>query len=359
MRLDRIRRRTRSISVGKVPIGSLHPISVQSMTNTDTRDVLSTVEQINALTLAGCEIIRVAVPDSEAAEAISKIKRDIAIPLIADIHFDHRLALKSIDSGADGIRINPGNIGSKVKVAEVVAAAKDRGIPIRVGVNAGSISKEFLAKHGGPTAEAMVESALDEISYLEDLKFDNIKISLKASDVNKTVAAYRALAQRVDYPFHIGISEAGTRYSGTIKSAVGIGILLNEGLGDTIRVSLTGDPLEEVYVAYEILKSLDIRRETPELISCPTCGRCRIDLANLAKEVESRIKGRKLNIKVAVMGCLVNGPGEAREADIGISGGKGEGVLFKKGEIIRRVKEDELLAALMDEIDRWEEENRG
>ncbi|MBU2590891.1 MAG: flavodoxin-dependent (E)-4-hydroxy-3-methylbut-2-enyl-diphosphate synthase [Nitrospinota bacterium] len=353
-----MRRKTKSISVGNISIGSSHQISVQSMTNTDTRDIASTVKQIKALTSAGCEIVRVAVPDTEAAEAISKIKRDITIPLIADIHFDHKLAIISIESGADGIRINPGNIGSKVKVAEVAVAAKEKGVPIRIGVNAGSIAKALLVKHGGPTAGAMVESALEEIKYLEDLRFDNIKISLKASDVNKTVAAYRALAQRVDYPFHVGISEAGTKYSGTIKSSVGIGILLNEGLGDTIRVSLTGDPMEEVQVAYEILKSLDIRRETPELISCPTCGRCQIDLAKLAEAVESRIKERKLDIRVAVMGCLVNGPGEAREADIGISGGKGEGVLFKKGKIIKKVKEDELLATLLEEIDKWEEENK-
>lgn len=324
-------------------------MSVQSMTNTDTKDAEATIAQIKKLEEAGCELVRVAVPNSDAAEKISNIKREINIPLIADIHFDYRLALLALEHGADGLRINPGNIGTRWKVEEVVKAAKDRGAPIRIGVNAGSIERELLAKYGGPTTNAMVESAMSHVGILEDLGFGEMKISMKASSAPRTVAAYRALAEKVDYPFHVGVSEAGTPWAGTIKSAVGIGALLLDGIGDTIRVSLTGDPVEEVKVAYEILKSAGLRHVGPELISCPTCGRCEIDLVSLAVEVEEAMREMKKPLKVAVMGCVVNGPGEAREADIGLAGGDGVGLIFRKGEIIRKVKESELRDALLEE----------
>jgi len=326
-------------------------VSVQSMTNTDTRDVRATLKQIEELVAEGCEIIRVAVPDQQAAAALPQIIKALEIPVIADIHFDHRLALESIKAGVSGLRINPGNIGGRNRVAEVVAAAKERNVPIRIGVNAGSLEKRLLEKYNGVTPEAMVESALDQIKLFEELSFRDIKISLKASSVPLMLAAYRLLAEKVNYPFHVGVTEAGTLSSGTVKSALGIGILLNEGIGDTIRVSLTGHPVYEVRVAYEILKSLALRQRGVELISCPTCGRTQIDLIKLAEEVEERLKNLKKNIRVAVMGCVVNGPGEAREADVGIAGGSGEGLIFRKGVVIRKVPEAELVDELMKEIE--------
>ena len=325
-------------------------ISVQSMTNTDTRDAPATIAQIKRLEETGCEIIRVAAPDQEAAIAISQIKAGISIPLVADIHFDHRLALTALENGADALRLNPGNIGSRNRVEEVVRAARHKGAPIRIGVNAGSVERKLLGKYGGPTVEAMVESAMEHIHILEDLGFDAIKVSMKASSVGLTVAAYRALADQVDYPLHVGVSEAGTRFGGTIKSAIGIGILLAEGIGDTIRVSLTDDPVEEVRVGYEILRSLRLRDVGPEMISCPTCGRTEIDLIRLATEVEEEIRKMDKPITVAVMGCVVNGPGEAREADIGIAGGKGCGLIFRKGVVVRKVPEDEMREALFEEL---------
>jgi (E)-4-hydroxy-3-methylbut-2-enyl-diphosphate synthase len=343
---------TRQITLGNLKIGGGAPVVVQSMTKTDTRDVSSTVAQIKRLESAGCEVIRVAVRDFEAAKAIKKIKRRIKIPLIADIHFDYRLALEAIANGADGLRINPGNIGDKLKIREVVNAAKDRGIPIRIGVNAGSLERELLKKYGHPTAQALVESAARHIKILEDFKFTAIKVSLKASDVMKTVEAYRLFSKKFDYPLHIGVSEAGPAFSGIIKSAIGLGILLSEGIGDTIRVSLTADPVEEVRVAYEILKSLHLRQIDPELISCPTCGRCEIDMQGLVDKVEVKLRDLKTPVKVAVMGCVVNGPGEAREADIGIAGGKGIGILFKHGKVVKKIKERELLSTLVREIKR-------
>jgi (E)-4-hydroxy-3-methylbut-2-enyl-diphosphate synthase len=320
------------------------------MTKTDTRDIPSTVSQIKRLQAAGCEIVRVAVLNAEAARSIKYIKKKIKIPLIADVHFDHRIALEAVAGGADGLRINPGNIGSKLKVREVVKAAKDKGVPIRIGVNAGSLEKKLLKKYKHPTAKALVESAGRHIKILEDLKFTSIKVSLKASDVIKTVEAYRFFSKEYKYPLHIGISEAGPAFSGTIKSAVGLGILLSEGIGDTIRVSLTADPVEEVKVAYEILKSLHLRQIGPELISCPTCGRCQIDIRGIVDKVETKMSTVKKPIKVAVMGCVVNGPGEAREADIGIAGGKGMGILFKHGKVVKTLKERELFSTLMREI---------
>lgn len=346
-------RKTRQIAVGGVKIGNGAFVSVQSMTNTDTRDVNATVAQIKRLEAVECEIVRVAAPDETAASAISEIRRQIKIPLIADIHFDYRLALTALDCGADGLRINPGNIGAKWKVEEVVKAAKAKNAPIRIGVNAGSLKRELLQKYGGPTAEAMVDSAMENIEILENLNFPNIKVSLKASSVRTTVDAYRLLADRVDYPFHIGVSEAGTRWGGTIKSAIGIGALLLDGIGDTLRVSLTDDPVEEVRVGYEILKSVGIRKTSPDLVSCPTCGRCEINLVKLAQEVEARLCEMKKPITVAVMGCIVNGPGEAREADVGIAGGaNGEGLIFRKGKIIRKVPESKLRDALFEEINK-------
>lgn len=347
-----MRRKSRVITIGNVKIGGDAPLSVQSMTNTDTRDVKATLKQIKKLENVGCEIIRVAVPDMDAAKRLGEIRKAIKIPLIADIHFDYRLALKAIREGVDGLRINPGNIGDKWKVKEVVNSAKDKGIPIRIGVNAGSLDKDLWEKYGGPTADAMVESAMMHIRILEDMSFRAIKVSLKASDIDRTVTAYRMLAGKVDYPFHIGISEAGTYFSGTIKSAIGIGILLNEGIGDTLRVSLTADPVEEVKVGFEILKVLRIRQTNPEIISCPTCGRCEIDLESIALKVENAVKSLKSPIRIAVMGCVVNGPGEAREADLGVAGGKGMGLIFRKGEIVRKVREEEIVDALIDEAKR-------
>ena len=342
---------TRQISVGPVKIGGGAPVAVQSMCNTDTRDVAKTLDQISRLEQAGCEIVRLAVPDEEAAQALGKIRKGANIPLIADIHFDYRLALEAVKQGVHGLRINPGNIGGKDKVAEVVRACEDKGIPIRIGVNAGSLEKHLLEKYQHPTPEAIVESAFGHIRILEDLNFTNLKVSLKASDVMTTVAAYRLFSEKSDYPLHIGISEAGTLFSGTIKSSVGLGILLAEGIGDTMRVSLTADPVEEVRVAYEILKSLKVRQRGVNLISCPTCGRTEIDIIGLAEEVEKRLAHIKEPLTVAVMGCVVNGPGEAREADVGIAGGKGVGLLFKHGEIIKKFDEKELADVLVREVE--------
>jgi (E)-4-hydroxy-3-methylbut-2-enyl-diphosphate synthase len=344
------RKQTKQIVLGGLKIGGRAPVVVQSMTKTDTRDVTSTVSQIKRLQAAGCEIVRVAVLNAEAASAIKSITKKIKIPLIADVHFDHKLALMAMESGADGMRINPGNIGSTLKVKEVVSAAKDKGVPIRIGVNAGSLEKDLLRRYRQPTAKALVESAGRHIKILEDLKFRAIKVSLKASDVMKTVEAYRLFSEKFRYPVHIGISEAGPAFSGTVKSAVGLGMLLSEGIGDTMRVSLTADAVEEVKVAYEILKSLHLRQKGPELISCPTCGRCQVDIRGIVEKVESKMSGIKKPLKVAVMGCVVNGPGEAREADIGIAGGKGMGILFKNGKDVKTLKERELFSTLMREI---------
>ncbi len=346
------RKKTLTIHVGSVAVGGGAPVSVQSMTKTNTRNVKSTVRQIRILEEAGCEIIRIAVPDIEAAEALGKIKARVAIPIIADIHFDWKLALEAVQQGVDGLRINPGNIGARWKVEEVVSAAGDRGIPIRIGVNAGSLSKKLLTKYSHPSPEALVESAAEHIEILESLNFRNIKVSLKASNVPTTVEAYRLFSKKFRYPLHIGISEAGPSFTGIIKSSVGLGILLSEGIGDTVRVSLSSDPAEEVRVAYEILKSLGLRERGANIVSCPTCGRCEIDIRGLAAEVETLLKDIKKPITVAVMGCIVNGPGEAREADVGIAGGKGTGLLFKKGKIVRRLKESELLDALRKEIEK-------
>ncbi|MDW7644248.1 MAG: flavodoxin-dependent (E)-4-hydroxy-3-methylbut-2-enyl-diphosphate synthase [Desulfuromonadales bacterium] len=347
-----MRRKTRRITVGDVAVGDGAPISVQSMCNTDTRDVQATTAQIRRLFAAGCEIVRCAVPDEEAALALRGICADSPLPVIADIHFDYRLALASLESGVQGLRINPGNIGERWKVQEVVRACAERSVPIRIGVNGGSLEKELLERYGHPTPEAMVESALGHIRLLEDLSFDQIKVSLKASDIRRTVEAYRQLADRVDYPLHIGITEAGTTWSGTIKSAIGLGALLYDGIGDTLRVSLTGDPVEEVRVGWEILKALELRERGPVFVSCPTCGRCQIDLIAVAEEVERRLHDLPEKITVAVMGCVVNGPGEAREADIGIAGGKGQGLLFRHGQVVRKVPQAELADALVEEA--WE-----
>ncbi|TAN43244.1 MAG: flavodoxin-dependent (E)-4-hydroxy-3-methylbut-2-enyl-diphosphate synthase [Nitrospirae bacterium] len=344
------RKKTKLIHVGAIAVGDNSPVSVQTMTKTDTRDVAATSAQIKALAEAGCEIIRLAVPDMDAAVALGAIKKESPVPMIADIHFDWRLALEAIKQGVDGLRLNPGNIGAEWKVKEVVTAAKERGLPIRIGVNAGSLDKSLLEKYGHPTPEALVESAEQHIKILEDMDFFDIKVSLKASNVMRTVDAYRLFSEKHEYPLHIGISEAGPSFSGTIKSSVGLGILLAEGIGDTMRVSLTAGPEEEIRVAYEILKALGIRRRGAEIISCPTCGRCQIDLKPLAQQVSDAIRDIKAPISVAVMGCVVNGPGEAREADFGIAGGKGMGLVFKKGEVVKTVKEDELMPALMEMI---------
>jgi (E)-4-hydroxy-3-methylbut-2-enyl-diphosphate synthase len=344
------RKETRTIHVGKVPVGGENPISVQSMTKTDTADIRSTVKQIRSLESAGCEIIRAAVPDMNAAKALGKIIKSVNIPVIADIHFDWRLALEVVKQGVNGLRINPGNIGAKWKVEEVVNAAMDGGIPIRIGVNAGSLEKELLREYGHPTPEALVESAGRHLQILEGLNFTDIKVSLKASDVMKTVEAYRLFSRRYDYPLHIGISEAGPPSVGIIKSSVGLGILLSEGIGDTVRVSLTAAPAEEVRVAYAILGSLGLRKRGVNIISCPTCGRTRIDLKRLAAKVERKVRNLDKPITIAVMGCVVNGPGEAREADFGIAGGKGRGIVFRKGKVVKTVAEAELLDALFEEI---------
>ena len=346
---------TKEIQIGDRKIGGGNPVLIQSMCNTKTENVAATIEQIHRLEDAGCDIIRVAVPTMEAAAAIREIKKQIHIPLVADIHFDYRLAIAAIESGADKIRINPGNIGARERVKAVVDKAKEYGIPIRVGVNSGSLEKDLLAKYGGVTAEALVESALKEVAVVEELGYDNLVISIKSSDVLMCVAAHELIAKKTNYPLHVGITEAGTLYSGNIKSAVGLGIILNQGIGDTIRVSLTGDPLEEIKSAKLILKALGLRKGGIEVVSCPTCGRTKIDLIGLANKVETMVAEYPLDIKVAVMGCVVNGPGEAREADLGIAGGIGEGLLIKKGEIIRKVKEDELLDALRNELEHWGE----
>ncbi|MCG6907501.1 MAG: flavodoxin-dependent (E)-4-hydroxy-3-methylbut-2-enyl-diphosphate synthase [Desulfobacteraceae bacterium] len=345
------RRPTRQIRVGSLAVGGTAPVAVQSMTNTRTQDVAATVAQIRRLEAAGCEIVRVAVPDAEAATAIRAIRRAIAIPLIADIHFDYRLALAALAAGADGLRINPGNIGGGRKVRAVVAAARDHGAPIRIGVNAGSLEKELLQAHGGPTAEAMVASALRHIALLRACDFHEIKVSLKASDVARTVSAYRLLAQETDLPLHVGVTEAGGLFPGIVKSAIGIGMLLAEGIGDTLRVSLTRDPVEEVRVGYEILKALGIRRHGPEIISCPTCGRCAINLFEIAEEVEKALLTHPVPLKIAIMGCAVNGPGEAREADIGIAGGDGRGILFKKGRVVKTFPQEQLVEMLLKAVD--------
>jgi len=357
-----LRRNTRQIRVGNVAIGGGAPISVQSMTNTDTADVGATVAQILRLEKAGCEIIRVAVPEMEAARAIRAIRDKITIPLIADIHFDSRLAVAALEHGAQAIRINPGNLGGQDKLKRVVDAAKKHQVPIRVGVNSGSIEKDLLKIHGYPTPEnpdALINSALRNVRLLEELDFQEIKISIKSSDTLTTIAGYRQLAQKTDYPLHIGVTEAGGLIAGTVKSSVALGILLFEGIGDTFRISLTRDPVEEIRVGFELLRSLRIRERGPEMISCPTCGRTRIDLFPLAEEVERYLQTMKSKIKVAVMGCVVNGPGEAREADIGIAGGVGVGIIFKKGEIWKKLPEDQLLPVFLAELKKMEEERAG
>ncbi len=345
------RKKTRKIMVGSVPIGGDSPIIVQSMTNTDTSDVSSTLRQIDELTSAGCELVRVAVPDKKAAQSLIAIKAECPIPVIADIHFSHKLAIQAIENGIDKIRINPGNIGGDEDVKEIVAAALANNVPIRVGVNAGSLEKEILEKHGHPTPEAMVESALRNVELLTRLGFEDIVISIKSSDVITAVTAYRQLSDAIDYPLHLGITEAGLPGFGTVKSSIGLGSLLLDGIGDTIRVSLTGDPVKEIEVAYDILRSLHIRSRGPEIIACPTCGRIQIDLEALVKEVSDRLREIKEPLKVSILGCVVNGPGEAREADIGIAGGGGVGMLIRGGEFIRSVPEEGLVDALMDEIE--------
>lgn len=346
---------TREIRIGDRVIGGENPILIQSMTNTKTEDVAATVEQIHKLTAAGCEIIRCAVPTMEAAKAFSEIKKQISIPLVADIHFDYRLAIAAMENGADKIRINPGNIGSKERIQAVVDVAKERNIPIRVGVNSGSLEKELVEKYHGVTAEGLVESALDKVHIIEESGYDNLVISIKSSDVMMCVKAHELIAQRTDYPLHVGITESGTITSGNIKSAIGLGLILHQGIGDTIRVSLTGNPVEEVKSAKLILKTLGLRKGGIEVVSCPTCGRTQIDLISLAGKVENMVADIPLDIKVAVMGCVVNGPGEAKEADIGIAGGIGEGLLIKHGEIVKKLPEDELLEALRYELLNWSE----
>jgi (E)-4-hydroxy-3-methylbut-2-enyl-diphosphate synthase len=338
-------------------VGRGAPVTVQSMTNTPTQDVAATVAQIHRLEAAGCEIVRVAVPDEDAARAVADIKAQITIPLIADIHFDHRLAVTAARNGVDGLRINPGNIGGRDRVAKVVAVAKERDLPIRIGVNAGSLEKDLLKIHNGATAQAMVASAMGHVALLEEFDFHEIKISLKASDVPRTVEAYRLLASKTDYPLHLGVTEAGSLYAGTVKSALGIGMLLAEGIGDTLRVSLTRDPVEEVRVGFEILKALGIRQHGPEIISCPTCGRCGFDLFSVVEAVEKALLTRPVPLKLAIMGCVVNGPGEAREADIGVAGGQGKGILFRRGKVVRKVPQEQLVEALLAEVDKWEREH--
>ncbi len=344
---------TKKINIGGRVIGGGEPIAIQSMTNTHTEDVVSTVDQILRLEKAGCEIIRCTVPTLEAAKAIAEIKKQIHIPLVADIHFDYKMAIAAIENGADKIRINPGNIGSKDNIKSVISASKERNIPIRVGVNSGSLEKPLIEKYGGMTAEGIVESALDKVHIIEDLGYDNLVISIKSSDVMMCVRAHELLAGKTPYPLHVGITEAGTVMSGSIKSSIGLGLILNQGIGDTIRVSLTGDPVEEIKAAKLILRTLGLRKGGIEVVSCPTCGRTQIDLIKLAGQVEELVSDYPLDIKVAVMGCVVNGPGEAREADLGIAGGIGEGLLIRKGEIIRKIPEAELLDALKQELDRW------
>jgi (E)-4-hydroxy-3-methylbut-2-enyl-diphosphate synthase len=348
-----MRRATRQIALGKVKIGGGAPISVQSMTKTDTQDIPATVRQIMELEMAGCDIVRLAVPDIDAAKALGEIKRQVNIPIVSDIHFDYHLALEALNQGVDGLRINPGNIGSKQRIKAVVDAAKDRGVPIRIGVNSGSLEKEILGRFGSPTAEALAESAFKHVQILEDLDFRDIKISVKSTDVMTMIEAYRIIAEKTDYPLHLGVTEAGTMKMGTIKSAIGIGTLLTDGIGDTVRVSLTGDPVQEVHVGIDILRSIGIKQNGVEIISCPGCGRLEIDLMKLVKEVEDRVKNIQLDkpIKVAILGCVVNGPGEAAEADLGIAGGHGKGMLYKEGKLIKSLKEEELVDALIEEIE--------
>lgn len=348
-----LREQTKEIRIGDVVIGGNHPIAIQSMTNTRTEDVKATVEQILRLEAAGCEIIRCTVPTPEAAEALKEIKKQIHIPLVADIHFDYRMAIAAIENGADKIRINPGNIGSEERVRSVVEKAKEYDVPIRIGVNSGSLEKHLLEKYGGVTAEGIVESAMEKVKLIEEMDYDNLVVSIKSSDVLMCVKAHELIAKQCPYPLHVGITESGTLYSGNIKSSVGLGIILHEGIGNTIRVSLTGDPVEEIRTAKLILKTLGLRKGGVEVVSCPTCGRTRIDLIGLANQVEKMVQEFDLDIKVAVMGCVVNGPGEAREADIGIAGGIGEGLLIKKGEIVKKVKEEELLETLRQELINW------
>lgn len=347
------RNQTKEIAIGSVKIGGDNPVAIQSMTNTKTEDVRATVSQILKLEAAGCEIVRCAVPTMEAAEALREIKKGIHIPLVADIHFDYRLAIAAIENGADKIRINPGNIGSKERVKAVVDRAKEHGIPIRVGVNSGSLEKPLLEKYGGVTAAGIVESALDKVHMIEDMGYDNLVVSIKSSDVLMCVEAHELIAKECPYPLHVGITESGTVWSGNVKSSVGLGIILNKGIGNTIRVSLTGDPVEEIRTAKLILKTLGLKKGGIEVVSCPTCGRTKIDLIGLANEVERMVADIPLDIKVAVMGCAVNGPGEAKEADIGIAGGVGEGLLIRKGEIVKKVKEEELLDTLREELLHW------
>lgn len=344
---------TKVIHIGDRVIGGGNPILIQSMTNTRTEDVAATVAQIKRLEEAGCEIIRSTVPTMEAAQALSEIKKQIHIPIVADIHFDYKMAIAAMENGADKIRINPGNIGSRDRIASVVSCAKERNIPIRVGVNSGSLEKDLVEKYGGVTAEGLVESALDKIGIIEDLGYDNMVVSIKSSNVMLCVKAHELLAEKCQYPLHVGITEAGTVYGGNIKSSIGLGIILNKGIGDTIRVSLSGDPVEEIKTAKMILKTLGMRTGGIEVVSCPTCGRTKIDLIGLANAVETMVQKYDLDIKVAVMGCAVNGPGEAKEADIGIAGGVGEGLLIKNGEVVKKVKEDQLLATLKEELDNW------
>ncbi|QTA78982.1 4-hydroxy-3-methylbut-2-en-1-yl diphosphate synthase [Desulfonema limicola] len=352
-----IRKKTRQIKVGNVEIGGSAPVSVQSMTNTFTQDVPATIKQIRQLEDAGCEIVRIAVPDQEAALAVASIKKNISIPLIADIHFDYRLAIASIKAGADGLRINPGNIGSREKIKAVVDCAREQNLPIRIGVNAGSLEKDLVEKYKGVNAQAMVESAMRHIHLLESFDYHEIKISIKASDVGRTVEAYRLLSEKTDYPLHVGVTEAGGLYSGIVKSSLGIGMILAQGIGDTIRVSLTRDPVEEIRVGYEILKGLGIRRHGPEIISCPTCGRCKINLFDIAEQVEKALLSYPYPIKVAIMGCVVNGPGEAREADIGIAGGDDIGILFKKGKVVKKFPQEKLVQVLLDEIEKLDKKS--
>ncbi|WP_434297508.1 flavodoxin-dependent (E)-4-hydroxy-3-methylbut-2-enyl-diphosphate synthase [Clostridium sporogenes] len=347
-----IRKPTRKVKVGSIYVGGDSPISIQSMTNTDTRDVKSTLNQINKLDKIGCDIIRCAVPDMEASEALKIITKESRIPVVADIHFDYKLALESIKNGVDALRINPGNIGSMERVKMVAEAAKEKSIPIRIGVNSGSLKKDILDKYGRVCPEALVESAFQHVNILEKCNFNDIVISIKSSNVMQMIESYRLISEKVNYPLHLGVTEAGTTFRGTIKSSVGIGTLLAEGIGDTIRVSITGDPLEEIKIGKEILRSLGYVNEGIEFVSCPTCGRTNIDLISIAEEVEKRLLNCNKNIKVAVMGCVVNGPGEAREADIGIAGGKGEGLIFKKGEIIKKVKEEDIIDELIKEIEK-------
>lgn len=349
---------TKVVKIGDRVIGGGNPILIQSMTNTKTEDVAATVAQIQALTAAGCDIIRCAVPTMEAAEALTEIKKQVNIPVVADIHFDYRLALAAIAHGADKIRINPGNIGSTERVRAVVDAAKERGIPIRVGVNSGSLEKDLVEKYHGVTAEGIVESALDKVHLIEDMGYDNLVISIKSSDVMMCVKAHELIATQTDHPLHVGITESGTIISGNIKSSIGLGLILHQGIGDTIRVSLTGDPLEEIKSAKLILRTLGLRKGGVEVVSCPTCGRTRIDLIGLANQVENMVADIPLDIKVAVMGCVVNGPGEAKEADIGIAGGIGEGLLIKNGEVYKKVPEGELLEALRYELLHWNEQQK-